>query len=551
MPDRSAPIVVTPRACPFVALDGDRDRRLDMPDPLHRCFAEQVPRARSITHQAEYCLSPGFATCPIFQDWATRAAAEPLAPAVPTVASLPVVAQGAAVVTPSDASLEATRLRTDALAATGPYVPQPDEELTSSRPVPAYRATSQAAWGSPGPAGAAQTGSSVAPAAPDATTPTPTDRSVATTGSPSSSDAGAADDVPVIRSIPTPKVRPSVAPDDEDWMAPPPWLRQPTGPVWVAEAVPPPDALADVGTQGLRRPRPDAALPTVLAEAVIPGGAESGIGSPGPFGDETTGAPGGFGTGAVPAASGNGASGSGASGALSASALVAERVVGATGADAQADAGTSAELAASRYRSDIIAGFGVDDDGAVGIDDLDERPPSQQRRVPIDVHASSAVGPQARPSSRSTGSREWEGPRRFEAYAATQGRRLPMGVLVGGGAAVLAVLLLGVFLLPGMLMGSGPAATTTPAPTTETAVVAATQVPTDPTTAPERTGQPEKTPKPKTYTVKSGDTLIKIAKRHKTTVAKIQCLNHIKNANNVAVGRTLTIPPKGFRCSDL
>jgi hypothetical protein len=187
----------------------------------------------------------------------------------------------------------------------------------------------------------------------------------------------------------------------------------------------------------------------------------------------------------------------------------------------------------------------------VGIDDLDERPSSQQRRVPIDVHASSAVGPQARPSSRSTGSREWEGPRRFEAYAATQGRRLPMGVLVGGGAAVLAVLLLGVFLLPGMLMGSGPAATTTPAPTTETAVVAATQVPTDPTTAPERTGQPEKTPKPKTYTVKTGDTLIKIAKRHKTTVAKIQCLNHIKNANNVAVGRTLTIPPKGFRCSDL
>jgi hypothetical protein len=92
MPDRSAPIVVTPRACPFVALDGDRDRRLDMPDPLHRCFAEQVPRARSITHQAEYCLSPGFATCPIFQDWATRAAAEPLAPTVPTVASLPVVA---------------------------------------------------------------------------------------------------------------------------------------------------------------------------------------------------------------------------------------------------------------------------------------------------------------------------------------------------------------------------------------------------------------------------------------------------------------------------
>jgi len=111
------------------------------------------------------------------------------------------------------------------------------------------------------------------------------------------------------------------------------------------------------------------------------------------------------------------------------------------------------------------------------------------------------------------------------------------------------VLLLGVFLLPGMLMGGGgPAATSTPAATALSAGITATDAPPDPTLAPERTERPEKTPKPKTYTVKSGDTLIKIAKKHKVTVAKLTCLNRIKNPNNVAVGRTLTIPPKGYRC---
>jgi LysM repeat protein len=72
-----------PKACPFVALELDRDRRSERPDYRHRCFAEATPAPRSIAHQEAYCLSPGFSACPIFQDWALRAAARPVGAPVP------------------------------------------------------------------------------------------------------------------------------------------------------------------------------------------------------------------------------------------------------------------------------------------------------------------------------------------------------------------------------------------------------------------------------------------------------------------------------------
>jgi LysM repeat protein len=77
----------TPRACPFVALELDRDRRSDKPDYRHRCFAEPTPAPRSIAHQEAYCLSPNFAACPVFQDWAVRAAARPASAAAPGAAA--------------------------------------------------------------------------------------------------------------------------------------------------------------------------------------------------------------------------------------------------------------------------------------------------------------------------------------------------------------------------------------------------------------------------------------------------------------------------------
>jgi nucleoid-associated protein YgaU len=67
-----------PTACPFIALESDRDRRAEVPDSRHRCYAEPVPAPRAIAHQTAFCLSPDFAGCPIFRDWAVRAAATPV-----------------------------------------------------------------------------------------------------------------------------------------------------------------------------------------------------------------------------------------------------------------------------------------------------------------------------------------------------------------------------------------------------------------------------------------------------------------------------------------
>ncbi|MDL2335243.1 MAG: LysM peptidoglycan-binding domain-containing protein [Chloroflexota bacterium] len=67
-----------PQACPFIALELDRDRRSDKPDYRHRCYAEPTPQPRAIAHQERYCLSADFAACPIFQGWAMRAAARPV-----------------------------------------------------------------------------------------------------------------------------------------------------------------------------------------------------------------------------------------------------------------------------------------------------------------------------------------------------------------------------------------------------------------------------------------------------------------------------------------
>lgn len=67
-----------PSACPFIALERDRERRADEPDARHRCYATPTPEPRAIAHQRAYCLTPTFTACPIFQDWAVRAAARPV-----------------------------------------------------------------------------------------------------------------------------------------------------------------------------------------------------------------------------------------------------------------------------------------------------------------------------------------------------------------------------------------------------------------------------------------------------------------------------------------
>jgi nucleoid-associated protein YgaU len=61
--------------CPFVAFAEDRDRRASEPDSHHRCYAEDPPAPRAIGHQETFCLTPNFAGCPTFVDWAKRQAA--------------------------------------------------------------------------------------------------------------------------------------------------------------------------------------------------------------------------------------------------------------------------------------------------------------------------------------------------------------------------------------------------------------------------------------------------------------------------------------------
>ena len=77
MTERTAPLPGQPLVCPFIALADDRDVRLSVPDHRHRCFAEEPAAQRALAHQAAYCLAAAFPACPTFADWARREAAPP------------------------------------------------------------------------------------------------------------------------------------------------------------------------------------------------------------------------------------------------------------------------------------------------------------------------------------------------------------------------------------------------------------------------------------------------------------------------------------------
>jgi len=134
-------------ACPFLALAGDRDVRIDVPDRRHRCYAEPEPAPRAIAHQREYCLSASFAACPTFQDWARREAARVVgsgeAAAIPEGAAAlraPAAATDEGVVwRPDDAPPREARSEPTlwgdgrAWAAPPPWLGEPADDTTSSR----------------------------------------------------------------------------------------------------------------------------------------------------------------------------------------------------------------------------------------------------------------------------------------------------------------------------------------------------------------------------------------------------------------------------------
>ncbi len=109
------------------------------------------------------------------------------------------------------------------------------------------------------------------------------------------------------------------------------------------------------------------------------------------------------------------------------------------------------------------------------------------------------------------------------------------------GAFVLAVAALALFLLPGFLSnhggggGGGGGHHQTAAAATEASV---TEAP--PTVAP--------SPTPLSYTVKSGDSLTKIAQRFNVTLADLGCYNNLTNLNALQIGQVLLIPPQTYAC---
>jgi LysM repeat protein len=154
--------------------------------------------------------------------------------------------------------------------------------------------------------------------------------------------------------------------------------------------------------------------------------------------------------------------------------------------------------------------------------------------------ATAQATPQATPPKVSAARRgpistgpAWERPRRFEAYPTLKTRiGLPAIPRVAGLALALLLAAIVLFSLPSILShlgGGGGGAVVTPRPS------AAPSVSTAPTVAPAET--------PQTYIVKSGDTLLKIAKKFGLSVDQLLAANkQIKNANKIAVGDELTIP---------
>ena len=228
-----------------------------------------------------------------------------------------------------------------------------------------------------------------------------------------------------------------------------------------------------------------------------------------------------------------------------------------------AEPAAAAGLATSRWLADVKPGdAGADDDTTfVTVPDPATTPTlvepvprpelagivGRQRRTARDAteraRRDRPIVGQARPVARADRDRgrdrdhddltpAWERPRRFEAYPSIRSRvAFPNVPRVALGALALVVAALLLLLLPGLFFSKGTPAGSA-APSASTAVASASAAP---------TASPSATPL--TYTVKAGDTLTKIANKFKTTQKAILAANPgLKNANLIAVGQVLNIP---------
>ncbi len=120
--------------------------------------------------------------------------------------------------------------------------------------------------------------------------------------------------------------------------------------------------------------------------------------------------------------------------------------------------------------------------------------------------------------------------------------------------AVVIIIALGVaavVLVPGLLNGnpgddappSLALASRSPLTTSVAGVATPTVAPATPTVTAEPTAEVTPGPSPRSYRVKSGDTIAKIAKKFKITIAALTAANpEIGNADHIEVGQILIIP---------
>ncbi|MEO8230093.1 MAG: LysM domain-containing protein [Chloroflexota bacterium] len=179
-----------------------------------------------------------------------------------------------------------------------------------------------------------------------------------------------------------------------------------------------------------------------------------------------------------------------------------------------------AEDRANRERAGIRAGGGVAASASGG---RAARRAATQAGPPPKVSAARRGPITAGPS--------WERPRRFEAYP-TLKTRLGLPAIPRLGVAALALLVAAIvlFLLPFILgRGGGGGSVATPSPS---AAASAASLPSEQPVA-----------SPQAYVIKSGDTLLKIAKKFNLTVDELLAANpQIKNPNKIVVGNELIIP---------
>ncbi|HET8785326.1 MAG TPA: LysM domain-containing protein [Candidatus Limnocylindrales bacterium] len=207
---------------------------------------------------------------------------------------------------------------------------------------------------------------------------------------------------------------------------------------------------------------------------------------------------------------------------------------------------TPADIAASPADPDLAGLVGrASREAEIAESHVDVRPPAKAGRRPTvsstrDKSRERELAAAAAQAERHEGP-SWEKARRYEAYPSIKTRAnlsaisgVPTIAILFGGVVLAAVVL---FFLPGIFGiggrdggGAGAGASASPSSAVEE------------TASPSPTAIPE--PTPQLYTIKSGDTLSKIARRFNVTLDALLAANKdtIKNPNRIQVGDEIIIP---------